>query len=202
MNTFTKILIYSGIFAGVILIIAFVVAILKPPQPIIKYASNFELYSKTKLNIRNGPGTEWKIIKTLNPNDKILTYDTLVDGFTMVLNVDSTKFGWTAVNYLQSTLLSKKQLEDIEKRQIEAQVKRTEEDQKKSNSEKIGLPEGVEIQIIKADKNPNISKASYDFRINKKVDEEILNRLASYYKSQFNLNAYDRIFMLYYLSDM
>lgn len=101
-----------GILFGVGVFI--VIGIFLPTEAPVKYENHIEKYSKVNLNIRSGPGTDWEIIKTIKPNEKVIIYDTIVDGFTMVLNPDSTKYGWTAINYLQSSSLSPEQLETSE----------------------------------------------------------------------------------------
>lgn len=70
-------------------------------------------YSKVSLNVRSEPNSKSKILKSLKPNDKVIIHDTIVDGYTMVLNADYTNYGWTTVKYLQSSPLSKIQIEQL-----------------------------------------------------------------------------------------
>lgn len=70
-----------------------------------------KMYSKTRLNIRQQPSINSKVLTTLNPNSLVLTYDSIVNSFISVLSNDSTFYGWASKKYLQEYMLSKKQLE-------------------------------------------------------------------------------------------
>lgn len=66
------------------------------------YSNSIVKYPVATLNVRKEPNLESEIIKILDKNEKIRTHDTLVNGFTIILNEDSTLLGWIAVQYLQS----------------------------------------------------------------------------------------------------
>ncbi len=62
------------------------------------------------------------------------------------------------------------------------------------------LPAGVRYKIIQEDKLHNI-KRSLDIRLNKKVSEETLKKIALHLKASDSV-AYERTFITYYLDDM
>lgn len=72
------------------------------PEDLKSYTNSVVKYSTTKLNVRNEPSINGEILKILDKNEQVRTYDTLVNGFTMMLNEDSTLLGWISVQYLQS----------------------------------------------------------------------------------------------------
>ena len=113
MKTIGEILKAMGILIVIIFMGSFVqknIVTSKQSEPQIKYKNVYLMYSETNLNIRKGPNTNTEILKTLKPNDKVITYDTTINGFLMILNTDSTQYGWASRKYLQSEPLSKKQL--------------------------------------------------------------------------------------------
>jgi len=110
MKTIGEILKAMGILTVIIFMGSCVQKNIVPSKPKIKYKNVYIKYSETNLIIRKGPNTDTEILKTLKPNDKVITYDTTVNGFLMILNTDSTQYGWASRKYLQSEPLSKKQL--------------------------------------------------------------------------------------------
>lgn len=74
------------------------------------YTNSVVKYSTTKLNVRNEPSINGEILKILDKNEQVRTYDTLVNGFTIMLDEDSTLLGWISVQYLQSGPLREEEL--------------------------------------------------------------------------------------------
>ena len=70
------------------------------PGETISYSNSIIKYPVATLNVRKEPNLKSETIKILDKNEKIRTYDTLVNGFTIILDEDSTLLGWTAVQYL------------------------------------------------------------------------------------------------------
>jgi len=102
-------------------------------EPEIKYDNHLLKYAKTSLNVRKYPKLEGKVLKVLNPNEKVIVYDSVIKGFILILNSDSTKYGWASKNYLQNNKLSKSQLEKIKKQQediVKVNLKKKEEKEK------------------------------------------------------------------------
>ncbi len=81
-------------------------------------------YAKTNLNVRSSPDTDSDVLKTLKPNEKIISFDTIVNGFTVILNSDKTIFGWSSNKYLQNVPLSKERMEEVKNKQLEDKEKR------------------------------------------------------------------------------
>lgn len=113
MKPLFKIIKAIGIILILIVISLAAILIFNPNKPDKKYRNGSHKYSKADLNIRKGPGIKHEVLKTIHPNDKIITYDSVVNGFIMILNSDSSKYGWASNNYLQSMPLSREQLDAI-----------------------------------------------------------------------------------------
>ncbi len=75
--------------------------ILIPSEPEKKYSNVTAMYPTTSLNIRKGPNTNYSVLKTVNVNTRLLVSDSLSNGFAMVLNEDSTEYGWASKTYLR-----------------------------------------------------------------------------------------------------
>ena len=110
MKTIGNILKAMGILIVIISMGSFVQKYTDISKTKIKYKNVYIKYSVTNLNIRKEPNTATEILKTLKPNDVVITYDTIVNGFLMILNTDSTQYGWASIKYLQTKPLSEKQL--------------------------------------------------------------------------------------------
>ena len=102
---------------GIGLILLIIYSIISSDNQIIKYKGNEYRYTITNLNLRKGPSSEHKVLRVLKPNEKLFIYDSIVNNYILVLNSDSTKKGWVSDNYLQTTLLSEKQLKELAKSQ-------------------------------------------------------------------------------------
>jgi hypothetical protein len=109
--------------------IIFISKIISSSSEANRYSNQIERYSKTDLNVRNDPNSNSKILKTLKPNDKVIIYDTIINGYTMVLKIDSTKYGWTSQRYLQEKPLSKRQIGALK-------VKKNKQSKKKKQTKK------------------------------------------------------------------
>ena len=101
MKLIGKIFKIIGILTLVSFVLAIAILIFIPSQPEQKYSNVAAMYPKTNLNIRKGPSSNHEILKTVQTNTKLLTSDSISNGFMMVLNEDSTKFGWASERYLQ-----------------------------------------------------------------------------------------------------
>lgn len=95
-----------------ILIIITVYIIVKSSTPSGVYENHKLKYAKTWLNIREKPSSKHKVLKVINPNDKVITTDSIVNGYILILNNDYTEFGWASLKYLQSQSLSKKEVNE------------------------------------------------------------------------------------------
>lgn len=93
----------------------------------INYKKTVTKYVTTNLNVREAPDTESDVIKVLKPNEVVNTFDTLINGFTVILDPDKTIFGWSSNKYLQTSPLSQNQLEEIKIKKIVDQEKRKNE---------------------------------------------------------------------------
>ncbi|MCI2228448.1 SH3 domain-containing protein [Polaribacter sp. MSW13] len=82
-----------------------------------KYGNPIFKYAKTSLNVRKYPELEAEVLRVLKPNERVIVYDSVVKGFALILNKDSTKYGWASKNYLQNNKLNKTQLQNISKHQ-------------------------------------------------------------------------------------
>jgi len=112
----------------------------------IKYDNHIYQYSKTNLNIRKSPNMKEKVLKVIKPNEKVITYDSIVNGFVMVLDDNGTKYGWASSGYLQDSPFSKKQLNTIEKRK---KIRSAEKIKKQEESELKINPLGIDKKVIK-----------------------------------------------------
>jgi len=101
----------------VLFVVAITIEVNYYPTLEVKYQNHHSKYAKSSLNIRQHPKLDSKILKVLSPNDKVIVYDSVVKGFTLILNVDSTMYGWASKNYLQNKKLNKRQLNKIAKQQ-------------------------------------------------------------------------------------
>lgn len=95
--------------------LALLIEVFSKKYPERKFSSHSVKYSKVVLNVRSAPSTEARVLKKLQPNEEVWIYDTLANGFAMVLYSDSTKHGWTSARYLQSNPLSKNQMAELAK---------------------------------------------------------------------------------------
>jgi len=76
------------------------------------YSPITKKYPTALLEIRKGPGKRFDLLKQLQPNEMVRTYDTLsYTNYTIILNPDSTKLGWAIAKHLQSSPLTEEQLE-------------------------------------------------------------------------------------------
>ncbi len=113
MKLIGKIFKILGIITLVIFLLAIAIVIFIPSKPEQKYSNVITKHSKANLNIRRSPGTKHEILKTVEPNTKLMIFDSTVSGFIMILNDDSTKYGWASEKYLQKNPLTKNQLEEL-----------------------------------------------------------------------------------------
>ncbi|MFT6127944.1 MAG: hypothetical protein ACJA2M_000927 [Polaribacter sp.] len=112
------------VLPGIALVIG---VVFSDPPP--KYSNHLTKYAKTSLNVRKYPKLDSEVLRILKPNEKVIVYDSVVKGFTLVLNKDSTKYGWTSKNYIQNIKLNKSQLQKIKQQQEE--TKKEQEEAKK-----------------------------------------------------------------------
>ena len=70
-------------------------------------------YAKSPLNIREKPIADSKVLKTLEPNEKIKTKGIEENGFVQILNSESLVYGWCLSKYLQDKPLRKDELERV-----------------------------------------------------------------------------------------
>ena len=123
-----KILIGLVIFAVIVNVIMALVGdtVKETKASVKKYDNYISQYSKANLNIRKLPNKKGEVLKIIKPNDKVITYDSIVNGFVMVLDDTGREYGWTYSKYLQKSPLSKKQFSSIKKRkekQTKANIK-------------------------------------------------------------------------------
>lgn len=57
-------------------------------------------YTKTELNIRTLPSADGDIIGVVDANEKLSIYDSLVNGFVLILDEDGSHSGWVSRSYL------------------------------------------------------------------------------------------------------
>lgn len=161
----------------IVLFIFYVVAIIIEvnyfPTLEIKYQNHNSRYAKTNLNIRQFPKLDSKVLKVLSPNEKVIVYDSVVNGFTLILNLDSTKYGWASMSYLQNNELNKSQLQKIVKQQ---------EDLKKKQDEVAAKKEK-----IKEEKTKNIKPSMLLSDAKYYAHERVLEMLKSPSTADFGL---------------
>jgi hypothetical protein len=130
MKKLLKILLIVFVIFPFILVV--IIAFFTELEPVQKYENHLSKYAKTSLNVRKYPNLEAEVLKVLKPNEKIIIYDSVVKGFTLILNKDSTKYGWTSKSYLQSYKLTKAQFQKIKDQQ-----EKNKEQQEKIAKERI-----------------------------------------------------------------
>lgn len=143
-----------------------------------KYDNHKLKYAKSDLNIRNRPIIEDNIVKVIKKNEKVFTYDSIVNGFTMILDADSTKIGWASNKYLQNKPLTKMQLKEIIKKPTSTIPKFT---------------------ILKEDKNEQLKKVNIEVRLEKELDKSELKKIGL--KLKKNRPQFDKFWIFYYLPE-
>jgi len=161
-------------------------------------------YSKTKLNVREKPSTNSDIIKTLMVNEKIITFDTIVNNFTIVLNSDSTLLGWSSDKYLQTIPLSKKQLNRTKntskiaynKSEISNySIEKIEDLSMKATTKNLSAYSTAEIQKLPIDK-----RIEYTIIVPTKISKKSLENTLKYFVAKKTLedNNIDEIIIFAY----
>lgn len=123
------------------------------------YSNSTLLYAKTALNIRNNPVIEDNIVRVLNPNEQILTYDSIVNGFILTLNKDNSILGWASRSYLQNNPIK------INVNNIDKLIKSNKDDK-------------INYKIIKEEKNKKLQKVNLVIRLEKEINEIQLKNIA------------------------
>ena len=154
-------------------VISVAVEVIFFPTSEVKYDNHLYKFSKTSLNVRKYPKIEGGVLKVLKPNEKVIVYDSIVKGFTLILNDDSTKYGWASKNYLQNKELSKNQLQKIKKQQEEI----------KKEQEEIS----PESKKIKKEKEKNKIPSMYVSDAKYYTHERVLTMLKSPSTADFGL---------------
>lgn len=70
-------------------------------------------YSKVSLNVRERPNVKSKVIKVLNPNQKVTTNGKQENGFTQILDSSNRNYGWCSTKYLKDSPLSENELKEL-----------------------------------------------------------------------------------------
>lgn len=73
------------------------------------YPNASNKYSITNLNVRSKANTNSDVLKVLTLQESVLVTDTIVNDFIMVLEKDSTFYGWAFSKYLQDEPLTTEQ---------------------------------------------------------------------------------------------
>lgn len=178
MSTFKKILKYSFIILFIVPAIIFLLAAIFPDNESSKYNNIKIKYASADLNIRTEPSINDKILKVLNQNDKVITYDSIINNYIMILNKDSTKIGWASNKYLQNEPLTKSQLKKIIKLSSKSIPKFT---------------------ILKEDKNNQLKKVSINVRIDEEISKIDLKKISLEIKK--NRPEFEKFWIFYFLPD-
>ncbi len=165
MKTVGKVLKMMGILVLLFFIITVIYLVFTTGSSKRKYSNVTVMYPITNLNIRKGPSTNYDILKVVEPNSKLLTTDSVSNNFIMVLNDDSTKYGWTSIKYLQAKPLSDIQMKNLE-RKGKSESRRENVTDIKSKDNKI-----LEYKIINKSKIGLSSDNKAVIRILVSVDE-------------------------------
>jgi len=115
-SKFKQILKYTFLIFFVVPIVIGIISIAFSNNESPKYDNHKIKYAKSHLNIRNRPIVNDNILKVLKPNEKVITYDSIVNNYIMILDTDSTKIGWASNKYLQKKPLTKVQSKEIIKK--------------------------------------------------------------------------------------
>jgi len=141
-----------------------------------KYNNHQLKYAKSSLNIRSEPIIGDNIVKVIAANDKVFTYDSIVNNYILVLDKDSSLVGWASSKYLQKKPLTKSQLTPIK------------------TTKKIVLQT---FKIINKTKNKALKKVSVDIRLTKESTTSELTNIAKEIKR--NNPQYTNYYIFYFL---
>lgn len=141
-----------------------------------KYDNHKIKYATSDLNLRDKPNIEDEIIKVLKQNDKVITYDSIVNNYIMILDKDSSKIGWASNEYLQNKPLTKMQLKEIIKKPT---------------------PTIPKFTILKEDENKQLKKVNIDVRLEKEISKTDLEKIGLNIKE--NRLEFEKFYIFYYL---
>jgi uncharacterized protein YgiM (DUF1202 family) len=161
--------IIAGIIVGLLIII-----IPHKETETHKYEALGEYYANTSLNVRSRASTNSTILETLKTNEKVLLSSSKSNGFSVILNRDSTFRGWCADKHLQHSPVTLKELETRKQ-------KRLEEKQKNKSNKTTSPKQSSLTNSSLAYKLASVEKNDYV-----KKDDILTNRF------QYLLNSLDR----------
>lgn len=116
-------------------------------------------YASSRLNIRKEPNLNSEIIGLIEFNEKIMTLDSISNGFVRVITNENRQFGWASLKYLQSTEISPDQ-KKLEKQKREKRLLVEQEKKKKKDLERNPL--GLDSSILKELRYERIPKDKYE----------------------------------------
>lgn len=177
-NTLNKILKYIFLIFIVFPVSFTIISAIFSDSEISKYHNQKIKYAISNLNIRNKPLIADNILKVIKLNDKVITYDSIVNNFIMILDSDSTKIGWASNNYLQNKPVSKTQLREIEEKPNKIISKYT---------------------ILTEDKNKQLKKVTINIRLDQEISKSELKKIGLSIKE--NRLEFDNFWIFYYLPD-
>lgn len=128
------------------------------PSQNIKYDDHILRYANTNLNVRKNPKIDSEIIKVLKINEMVITTDSIVKGFYLILKKDSTKFGWASESYLQINPISKNDLVKLKEQEEKTIVENTKNE---------------DIKIER--KNPSMYKSDASYYAHEKILELLVS---------------------------